>query len=94
MKKPVLTKPEKIVMRQVVRILKRWKRVSWSWIKVCVNNMLIWAEQKRSADYYERNRGTMKAENFRMYDAGDRTEEDTLVYEYLNTLVKHYGGKG
>ncbi len=96
MKKPVLTKPEKIVMRNAVHILKRWKRVSWSWLFDGVKEMIVWVEQKRSADYYTQNLDEIKVTINRFYDADedDNDEDEELVFGYMNTLVKHYGGKG
>ncbi len=96
MNKPVLTKPEKIVMRRVVRILKRWKRASWSWLLDGVKEMIVWVEQKRSADYYNENLGEIKVTINKFYDAeeDDNTEDEELVFGYMNKIVKHYGGKG
>ncbi len=95
MNKPVLTKDEKITMRQVVRIPKRWKRVSWSWLFDGVKKLIVWVEQKKSVDYYTKNLDEIKVTINRFYDAeeDDNTEDEELVFGYMNKLVKHYGGK-
>ncbi len=95
MNKPVLTKSEKIVMRRVVRILKCWKRAAWSWLFDGVKKLIVWVEQKKSVDYYTRNLDEIKVTINRFYDADedDNDEDEELVFGYLNTLVKHYGGK-
>ncbi len=96
MNKPVLTKPEKIVMRRIVQILKRWKRVSWSWLFDGAKELIVWVEQKKSVDYYTKNLDKIKVTINKFYDAeeDDNTEDEELVFGYMNRLIKHYGGKG
>ncbi len=90
-----LTKNEKIEMRKVVKILKRWGRVAWSWLLEGTKEMLVWVEQKKSEDYYMKNVQEIKAIINRIYDEEeeDNDDEDILVFGYLNRLVKHYEGK-
>ncbi len=89
-----MTQNEKIEMRKVVKILKRWKRIAWGKIKDDVLNMIIWVEQKRSTDYYTKNVQAMKKVIGGLYDAEeeDNDDEDLLVFGYLNRLVQHYEG--
>lgn len=71
-----LTKDEKIEMRKVVKILKRWKRVAWGRIKDGALNMIVWVEQKRSTDYYTKNVHAMKKVIGGLYDAEEEDNDD------------------